>query len=221
MNTIDSKTLESLNLAPRTTQKSDKMGQSDFLKLMTTQLNNQDPMKPMASGEFFTQIAQFSAVAGIQELQNSFQQVASAMYSSQTLQASAMVGRSVLVPGDTANHRGGEPVNGAVELPSSAAGLTIDISNQAGQLVRRLNLGQQPGGAVHFSWDGMTDQGTPAAAGVYRFSAQAQVGGQPVAVATNLAAKVDSVTMGAGGQGISLNLAGLGSVPLSSVKQIM
>jgi flagellar basal-body rod modification protein FlgD len=220
MNTIDSKVLDALNLAPRSAQKSDKMGASDFLKLMTTQLNNQDPTKPMQSGEFFSQIAQFSTVAGIQELQASFQQVATAMYSSQTLQASAMVGRSVLVPTNAATYAG-SAVNGVVELPSSTTNLTVNISDQSGQLVRRLNLGQQPSGTVHFNWDGMSDQGAPMSPGVYSFNAQAQVGGEPVAVTTNLASKVESVTMGAGGQGITLNLTGIGSIPLSNVKQIM
>jgi len=220
MNTIDSKTLDALNLAPRTAQKSDKMGASDFLKLMTTQLNNQDPTKPMQSGEFFSQIAQFSSVAGIQDLQASFQQVATAMYASQTLQASAMVGRSVLVPTNAATYDG-NTINGVVDLPSSTTNLTIDISDQSGQLVRRLNLGQQPSGTARFSWDGVNDQGMPMSAGIYNFSAQAQVGGAPVAMTTNLAAKVDSVTMGSGGQGITLNLSGIGSIPLSNVKQIM
>ena len=99
MTTINTQLLDSLGISSTAKNAAsgagDVLGQSDFLKLMTTQLQNQDPMKPMESGEFFSQIAQFSLVSGVEELQTSFQQVADAMYSTQTLQASAMVGRSV------------------------------------------------------------------------------------------------------------------------------
>lgn len=221
MNTIDNKLLESLNIAQRGEQKKDSLGQADFLKLMTTQLNNQDPLKPMESGEFFNQIAQFSAVAGIQELQSSFQQVASAMYSSQTLQASAMVGRSVLIPSSTAELKPGEGISGTVELPASTNSLVVGVFDPAGQLVRRLDLGTQPGGDVRFTWDGRSDAGEAMPAGPYRIRAEARIDGEAVALNTLLAAKVESVTMGKGGQGIRLNLAGLGSVDLGDVKQIM
>lgn len=221
-NTIDNKLLESLNLSRQTDQnKRSELGQKDFLKLMTAQLNNQDPTKPMQSGEFFNQIAQFSAVSGIQGLQTSFQQVANAMYSSQALQASAMVGRSVLIPAAEGELAAGGDISGAVDLPASTNSLVVGVFDQAGQLVRRMDMGTQAAGDVSFSWDGRMDNGAIAPPGIYQVKAEAKIDGKDTALTTALAAKVESVNLGSQGRGISLNLAGREPVDLADVKKIM
>lgn len=147
MTTIDTQTLERLGLSgnrQEETKKNDELGQSEFLELMITQLNNQDPMQPMQNGEFYSQIAQFSTVSGIQDLQQTFQQVASALYSGQALQASAMVGRSVLVSSPQANLASGGTVSGVIDVPRDTTQLNVDVYDQAGQLVRRIALGRTP-----------------------------------------------------------------------------
>jgi flagellar basal-body rod modification protein FlgD len=224
MTTIDTQTLDSLGLSQQQTQKTasgDKLGQSDFLKLMVTQLNNQDPMKPMESGEFYTQIAQFSEVAGIQDLQSSFAQVAAAMYSSQALQASAMVGRAVLVPADSSSLAAGGVMVGTVDLTSSASNVQLSITDSVGQVVRSIDMGPQSSGSATFVWDGKKDNGEAAAPGTYKIAATTQVDGKAQALTTSLAATVDSVTLGKSGQGITLNLSGIGPVALADVKQVM
>ena len=223
MNHIDTAVLEGLNLrrAGEQRQERDKLGQDEFLKLMTAQLNNQDPLKPMQSGEFFTQIAQFSSVAGMQELQDSFKQVASAMFSSQVLQASAMIGRSVLVPGQRVTLEGGKEVTGMVELGASTPSLQVSVYDAAGQLVRRLDLGQQSAGEVTFQWDGRNDKGEALPAGEYVLRAEAQYDGGFEGLQTYVAARVESVAVGAGGQGVTLNLAGRESVGLAGIKRVM
>ena len=85
-----------------------ELGQAEFFDLMVTQLKNQDPFKPMESGEFLGQIAQFSTVDGIGGLQRSFESLAGSLQSSQALQASTMVGRSVALPGDTLRLEAGQ-----------------------------------------------------------------------------------------------------------------
>ncbi len=221
MTTIDTSLLESLKLSQKPEGKKDKIGQDEFLKLMTTQLSNQDPLKPMESGEFFSQIAQFSSVSGIQELQKSFEQVASAMMSNQALQASAMVGRTVLIPASEAELKDGGKINGTVELTSSTPGLAVGIYDTAGQLVRQISMGPQSSGSVEFNWDGLTDDGEPAPAGKYQIQAITQVDGEPTAAETFIAAKVDSVVMEKFGQDVTLNLGAMGQWGLSDVKQIL
>lgn len=224
MNNIDTSVLENLNIKRAGEQPDrprDKLGQTEFLKLMTAQLNNQDPLKPMQSGEFFTQIAQFSSVAGIQELQTSFQQVATAMFSSQVLQASTMIGRSVLVPGQQVRLDGGEAVQGVVELPASTADLRIAVFDAGGQRVRTLDLGRQPAGDVAFTWDGRDDKGELLPDGDYTIEASAPYDGVSTALQTFLAARVESVAVGGNGQGVTLNVAGRGGVDLASVKRVM
>ncbi len=225
MNTLDNKALEGLGLSSSQPTgregKKDALGQSDFLKLMTAQLNNQDPTKPMEGAEFFSQIAQFSSVASIQELQNSFQQVATAMYSSQVLQASTMVGRSVLVPASQTDTDGQSGIEGVVELPSSTDRLTINIFDVTGQLVRQIDMGANTGGETTFRWDGRDSDGNMAPGGTYQIRAEARYGGESAGLETFLAARVDSVSVGGQGQGVTLNLAGQGSMQLSSVKRVM
>ncbi len=224
MTTVDPATLQSLGLSSTSTAsktKSSSIGQDEFLKLMMTQLKNQDPMKPLDSGEFLSQIAQFSTVSGIQDLQASFKTLSSSIYSNQALQASSLVGRTVLVPSTNAALVAGGQVNGAVDLTSGTPQLVVGVYSSTGQLVRRISLGPQAAGQIAFTWNGLTDAGTPAAAGTYRLKAEAEVGGQGVAMDTLVSSKVESVVLGSKDGGIQLNLTGLGGVDFATVRQIM
>ncbi len=223
MNRIDDKNpLAELGLGRRA-EKDDpsRLGQEDFLQLMITQLNNQDPFKPMASGEFLTQIAQFSQASGIQDLQNSFAELSSALTSSQALQASALVGRTVLVESSEAALAAGGTVSGRVELPQPVQSLQVEVLGPAGEVLRRLDLGPQAAGQAAFTWDGRDDAGNPLPPGAYTLRAVAGSGGESAAATVLLAARVDSVTLGGGAGGITLNLAGLGQRPLGDVREIM
>lgn len=200
--------------------KSDSLGQEDFLKLMITQFKNQDPFKPMKDGQFLGQMAQFGTVSGVQDLQKSFQSLAGSLTSSQALQASGLVGHQVLVPSQTA-HLGDSGVDGAVSLPSATNSAGVVITDANGAVVRHLDLGTQPGGLASFHWDGTTDDGTQASAGTYGVHAAAVVGGQVQAMDTLVAGQVGSVSFGGPGEGITLNLDGIGEIPFSQVRQLM
>jgi flagellar basal-body rod modification protein FlgD len=223
MTTIDP-TNNNLNVANATQSASaaatsPQLGQAQFLSLMVAQLKNQDPMQPMQNGEFLGQMAQFGTVSGIQDLQKSFGSLATALQSNQALMASSLVGRTVLAPGSNGYLAAGSTFGGAVDLPTASADVVVNITDSSGQLVQRLDLGAQTAGTVRFAWDGMTATGAPAMPGVYKVSAQALNGTQQYAPNTLMEARVDSVSLG-GSNGLTLNLAGLGAVNLSDVKQI-
>ncbi|MBI3343958.1 MAG: flagellar hook assembly protein FlgD [Gammaproteobacteria bacterium] len=208
-----------LGLSKSPVKDKSKLGQADFLELMTAQLKHQDPTKPLSNSEFLGQIAQFSTVSGIQELQGSFGQLASAMQSNQILQASSLVGRSVLAPSGQGVLPKEGGLNGAVDLASSTSKLTVGIFNSKGELVRTLELGPQPEGQARFSWDGLTDSGEQAVPGTYFIKTEAIVEGKNQAVDTYVSAKVESVSVAK--NGLSLNLGGAGPVELSKIKQIL
>ncbi len=217
---IEQSVLDNLNISQRPQAKGgDEIGQEEFLKLMTAQVNNQDPMKPMTDGEFFSQIAQFSSVAGIQDLQSSFSQVATALQSNQALQASTMVGRTVMIPSGEAVFNGSDPVTGKVGVEDATSGLTINILDASGAVVRSMNMGAQNSGSVNFSWDGLDNMGERLSAGDYTIEAIALTGGESIQLGTLLAEKVESVTLGSGG--VTLDLASDRSVPIASIKQVM
>ncbi len=200
---------------------SGKLGQDEFLQLMVTQLKNQDPFKPMESGEFLSQLAQFGTVSGIQDLETSFSQLSTSLVSNQAMQASSLIGRSVLAAIGSGLLEAGGELRGAVDLPASTENVTVQIRNSAGQLLRSLDLGPQPGGMVQFAWDGRDDQGNQVKAGTYLVNAIAGIEGQDEAVESMLYSRVDSVSIDANKQSLTLNLEGAGPLDLSEVRQIM
>ena len=197
------------------------LGQEDFLTLMITQFQNQDPFEPMDNGEFLGQLAQFSTVNGIESLNDSFTGLAGSMQDNQALQAAGLVGRRILAVTDIGHLDDAGSINGAIELESSASNVQIDIIDSSGALVQRLNLGQQAGGMTKFSWDGTTSSGERADSGHYQISARVIRGTNVESAATVIEANIESVTLGQFGGGLSLNLNGGQSMPLGQVFQII
>jgi len=197
-----------------------ELGQEDFLELMTAQLKNQDPLKPMENGDFLAQIAQFSAVEGIGDLNESFTGLSDSLVSNQALQATNLVGRSVLAPTGVAALAQGGSIRGTVELPAASGEVVVNVYDQAGQVIRRLELGTQASGPADFKWDGLKNDGTFASPGNYFISAEASIDGQFESVETLLASGVRSVTLSNSG-GLLLDLDGIGSLDFSEVRQIL
>ncbi len=206
-------------LALRNVDDSKELGKNEFLKLMITQLNNQDPLSPQENGEFIAQLAQFSSVEGIENLNTSMNSMATSFRSSQALQASALVGRTVLINTDSTLLQPGGVVGGKIDLQSSAMDLKVNISNESGVLVNQVSLGSQQRGDVHFMWSGKDADGNQLPAGRYKFEAVASTGGVEAQVGMALSANVDSVSIDRN-RAITLNLAGIGTVPLDEVQQI-
>lgn len=188
---------------------------------MTTQMNHQDPMKPMANGEFLSEMAQFSTVSGLKEIKDSFNSLANSLKSSQALQASSMVGRKVLIPGSMSTLSQGTPMKAAVELHTNAADLKVSIVDDKGALVKEINLGNKAAGVAHFSWDGMLTADKKAMPGNYSIRAIGMVDGKTESLNTLISDTVQSVSLGQGGQGVSLTLANAGSAGLADVKEIL
>ncbi len=204
------------------TVKKQTLGQDQFLKLLTTQLTHQDPMKPMENGEFLGQMAQFSTVSGIQELQASFKDFVGSMSSSQALQASGLVGRTVSAPSQEGLLGAVGNLSGDFELSSSSPSVKIKIINpKTGETVKDMELQDQASGTIPFSWDGEDNNGTRANPGVYKVEVSTLVDGKNTVLPTNIKSQVSSVTMANGGTGLMVNLNGLDPVKFSQIKQIL
>jgi flagellar basal-body rod modification protein FlgD len=202
---------------PQTAPEGD-LGQEDFLQLMLTQLKNQDPFKPMESGEFLGQLAQFGTVQGLAGLQTSFDSLSSSLVSNQALQASTLVGRSALVESSTIGIAAGQSVTGAIDLPSASSQVSLAIRDATGQAVRTVQLGSQSDGLASFTWDGLADDGSAAPAGRYTFDATYLSGTDTVVADTLLRAPIDSVLLGADGFGVELR--GIGELPFTALREI-
>ena len=199
----------------------EELGKNEFLELLVAQLNNQNPLEPQNNGDFIAQLAQFSTVEGVERLNGSMENILSGYQSSQALQASSLVGRTVIVPTDTAQVETSADFNASMVLPQSSSNVFVNVYDAKGSLVTRINMGEQQAGQVKFSWDGTNSDDETMPPGSYKFEAQASVEGENKGLYTLLPANVDSVTLGQGKGGEPiLNLAGIGAVPLSQVHMI-
>jgi len=197
------------------------LGGANFLTLMLAQLKNQDPTSPIDSNTFLTQLAQLSEVQGITQLNTSFSTLSGSLTSSQALQASSLLGHHALVSSTTASLAANGTVTGAVQVPQTTSQVVLSITDSSGVLVRQIGLGAQSAGLASFAWDGKDANGTAAPAGQYTLTAQyaGAVSGSTAAT-TLVGGTVESVSMGAGSTGLTLNIAGVGSVPFCSVQRI-
>lgn len=211
---------DNLGLSRTNEPKVEASKEDQFMQLLIAQLKNQDPLEPQENGEFLSQLAQFETAAGTEKLQNSFDNFSTNMQSASALQASSLVGRSVFAPGGIAQLEAGQNVAGQVDLGSSTTNLMIEITDAAGQFVKTIPMGTQAAGEVNFTWDGTDQDGNYLPPGGYQVTAAADVGSEQIAQEVLVSAKVDSVTIGQGGQDLKLNLAGLGSIDFSAVREI-
>jgi flagellar basal-body rod modification protein FlgD len=186
---------------------------------MVAQLKNQDPFKAMDPSQFLGQLAQFGTVTGIQEMQGAFAALSESLRSSQVLGGSNLVGREVLVAAKDAALGEQGSIQGALDIPTGASAVELNVRDASGQLVRRMMLPATEG-LSDFSWDGLADNGVRAAAGRYSLEAVANIGGQNSSLETLLTDRVTSVTIDAG-SGLTLNTRGLGAYALSDVKRVM
>jgi flagellar basal-body rod modification protein FlgD len=196
------------------------LGGTNFLTLMLAQLKNQNPTSPVDSNAFLSQLASLSEVQGITQLNTSFATLSNSLSSSQALQASSLLGHQALVASSSANLAANSSLSGAINVPQSTSQVVLNISDAGGALVKQINMGAQSTGLVNFNWDGKRSDGSQAPAGKYKLSAQIAGVSGSTAGSTSVSGIIESVSMGAGQTGLTLNIGGLGAVPFSSVQQI-
>ena len=191
--------------------------QSNFMKLLVAQMQNQDPMNPMDNAQMTSQMAQLNMVSGINQLNTTLSSALSSFQATQTMQASSLIGREVLVPSSTLQLSAGQAKMG-VDLAQSVDSLKLTVLDSAGQTLRSIDLGAKPAGLTQLAWDGATDAGAAAADGSYSFKLEALRNGQSVTATALSAAQVGGVSLS--NNNVRLSLPGLGEVALADVRQV-
>lgn len=199
--------------------KNQELGKNEFMELMIAQLKNQNPLEPQDNGDFIAQLAQFSSLEEMQKLSGNVDDVVGQFRSTQALQASAMVGRTVLVPSQVGLMDAEGGLKGVVQVPASTSSLRVSIVNQAGERVSQIDMGPSQAGQVSFAWDGKNSEGKAMPPGAYQIVAEGSYPQGNEQLGTLVSANVDSVSLGNQGK-VTLNLAGMGSIALSDVQQI-
>ena len=191
--------------------------QDRFLKLLVTQMQNQDPLNPLDNSEVTSQLAQINTVSGINKLNDTLKLLVADFDAANSLEAASMIGRNVLIPGTTIDLVNNSGVAG-IDLPQAVDQLTITIKDSAGIAIHNIDLGPQPEGINSFVWDGATDSGTTAVNGNYSFTVSAKQGDEDIPVTTLALGSVKSVSPEENGP--ILDIGELGLAGLDDIKQI-
>jgi flagellar basal-body rod modification protein FlgD len=220
MSTIDPTALDKFQLPTSEESNFNKeLGQEEFFELMMAQLQNQDPMKPMDNGEFLGQMAQFSTVTGIEGMQESLQALTDTYATSQTLQATQLVGQEVLIEDNAVELSDDGQVSGSFELDASSGDVKLDIANTAGVVIQQIDLGSFAAGRHVFAWNGQNSDGERMPAGKYSVNVTAQRDDSYESLTTLTTRVIDSVEFGAGNQ-TTLNTEQGDTITMSDIRQI-
>ncbi len=195
-----------------------KVAQDKFLKLLVTQLKNQDPLQPLDNAQVTSQVAQLNTVTGIQDLNAAVNNINMAMGASQVIQSTALLGKKVLSEGNGLSFEG-KPVSFGVDLALGADNVNIDIKDSLGRVVSTQNLGRLPAGLQTIEWDGETTDGSMAPSGSYTFSVQATAGDKKVTSTAYQEYIVRSLE-NLGAEGIRISTQSGKSLGLSDVKRV-
>lgn len=198
-----------------------KLSQEDFFSMLTEQLSNQDPTKPVDNDQMVAQMTSFTVADGISQLNQKFDSFAASMTSNQALQASSLIGQNVLVEGNVGHMASeGAGFSGVVVNEETAQNMKITIQNQYGEVVKTIDAGTQAAGNIQFNWDGTDARGNVMPPGDYVISATGEINGEGTQIATAVNRHVGSVSLAGSGQGVILNLDGDVSISLDDVIQI-
>jgi len=192
--------------------------QDRFLKLLVTQMKNQDPLNPMDNAQVTSQMAQLSTVSGIDKVNSTLKALTDSMSAGQALSATSMIGHGALVPGSSLELNNGKAIAG-LDLSQGAESVKVLIKDGANNIVRTLQLGAQKPGVVPVAWDGLDDAGKELPSGAYKIAAETAAGGKTTPISTLSFGMVAGVAPGSGGT--KLDVGKLGMFNLSDIKQVM
>ncbi|WP_404338839.1 flagellar hook assembly protein FlgD [Pseudoalteromonas mariniglutinosa] len=199
-------------------KKDDTLTQEDFFSLLTQQLSFQDPSKPADNDQMIAQMTSFTMAEGISDLNSKFDSLTASMTSNSALQASTLVGKQALLESNMLDLNESANARGSAVLEKPIDNLNIQIKDSSGQLVRTIDLGAQPAGAVRFEWDGKNKDGERLPPGEYKVVAEGSIDGEYTSLPTATFKNIESVNINSS-SGIIINTRE-GAVRLTDVAEI-
>ena len=210
--------------AAAATTKSNTLDQADFLKLLTTQLSNQDPSSPVDNNQMVTTMSQLSVVQNLSTITKGMDNITSAISSSSALSASSLVGKSVLLDSSTAYFDGQTPVTAQIDAGDGVSNVKIAITDSSGAVVSEF-AANEIDGTFDFGWNGVksTDEdgnNTYYDMGKYTITVTGEQNGEKVSVPVKTYGTVSSVVLGSTASETKLNIRGVGEISLDKVENI-
>ena len=203
--------------SPTPKSKSEEMDRSAFLKLFTTQLQNQNPLDPVKNEAFVAQLAQFSQLEATTKMADSLDTMVSATQADRLLQGAALIGKRVTAPEGTAELVAGANISSIISIPQGADKINVDVYDNAGNKISTRAMGRQMPGEVSIGWDGTNNQGQRMAPGRYKIVASVTSLGQVTQMPITTPNTVSSVTYSAAQKDLILELEDGSNVALSKV----
>ena len=199
---------------------SEEMGKQDFLTLFTAQLQNQNPLEPVKNEAFVAQLAQFSQLEALTNMQTSLDTFVTSMSGERMLNSASLIGKKVAVSDSLTQLTKGGTIDANIDLPEGAAGIKINVTDARGNLVQELIAGPQVPGTTPIQWDGKDAMGNPAPTGLYRLTADAVINGSTAKVAVNALSTVRSIVTNPSDGSVSVEVDGGKVVLLTDVKRV-
>ena len=197
-------------------KRKNSLGQEDFLKLMTTQLQNQDPFAPMENGEFIAQMAQFSTVTGITEMGQTLKGLSDKLNEFRIATASDLLGNSVLVPGNFVRPNKEGEIHGIIDLPSASSETSVSFVDSSGERVHSAELGAHSRGLVGFEWlnipKEIVEKDEPLRVEAYINTGKGSEGLPP-----SVFSEVIAASLNAKGQGVTIDVKDFGEMAAADV----
>ena len=199
---------------------SEKLGQKDFLKLMSTQLQNQDPFAPMDNGDFIAQMAQFSTVSGIKEVNDTLGSLTGEYEKARVATAASLLGHSVLIPGNIVRPDANGEIHGVLDLPQASSFTTLNFTDPvSGELVHTQTLGALPSGLNGFSWTEIPDE-LRSRNTKLKLEALVDFGDGSQSLSPSIFAEILSASTGEGtADAITIDLADYGEIDVNEVQK--
>jgi flagellar basal-body rod modification protein FlgD len=199
---------------------SEDMGKQDFLTLFTAQLQNQNPLEPVKNEAFVAQLAQFSQLEALTNMQGSLDSFVTSMSGERMLNSASLIGKKVAISDAATLLTSGSSMDASIDLPMGASGVQINVHDSQGRLVQELIAGPQMPGSTAVTWNGKDAANNPVPTGLYRLSAVAVVNGQTTPVSVSTLSTVRAISTNPGDGSVSVEVDGGKTLLLSDVKRV-
>ena len=196
------------------------MGKQEFLTLFTAQLQNQNPLEPVKNEAFVAQLAQFSQLEALTNMQGSLDKFVTSMSGERMLGSASLIGKKVAVTDTPTQLTKGGTIDGSIDLPMGASGIQVSVFDSQGRLVQELIAGPQLPGTTPISWNGKDAAENPVPSGLYRMTANAVVNGKNVPVPVSTLSTVRAISRNPADGSVSVEVDGGKTMLLTDVKRV-
>ena len=194
------------------------LGKDDFLKLLIAQLSAQDPLDPMGAQDFSAQLAQFSGLEQMTNVNTNLEIIQKLETALQNTSSINLIGKTVESYGNTFNHVANTSETLSYSLESDAESVQIDIFDSTGKQIDLVRIGSQTQGKNTASWDGADKQGNPLPAGTYSYTVKAEnLAGASIQVDTFSSGLVSDVVFG---ENETYAVVNGKELPISTIKRV-